>query len=66
MSEPQTHTPEQIEAWLSYERIRKGGSYNMFDSRARQATGLSREEYLYCMKNFASLRDAAAKPREKA
>ena len=53
------HTPEQIHAWLKYERVRKSGRYNMFDPRARRSAKLTGDEYLYCMKNFCSLRDAA-------
>lgn len=51
-------TPEQIAAWHKYEHVRKGGLFNMYDPRARQATGLARDEYLYCMKHYSSLREA--------
>ena len=53
------HTPQQIADWRAYERVRVGGKYNMFDGRARRATGLSEEDYLYCLKNYSSLREAA-------
>ena len=54
-----THTQEQIAAWKKYERVRRGGKYNMFDGRAKRATGLSDEDYFYCLKNYDSLRESA-------
>lgn len=52
-------TKQQIEAWRSYERVRQRGAYNMFDPRARKAARLSQEDYLFCMKHFSALKDAA-------
>lgn len=43
--------------YMAYERVRKGGRYNMFDPRARRSTGLSQEQYLAVMKHFGKLRD---------
>mgnify|MGYP000070023248 CR=1 FL=1 len=48
-------TPEQLENWRSYEDIRSGGEYNMFDWRAEEATGLSHDEYMFTMKNYTEL-----------
>lgn len=53
------HTPEQIENWREYERVRLEGCYNMFSPNARNSIGLSEEEYLYCMKNYSSLKEHA-------
>jgi hypothetical protein len=50
------HTPQQYENWKAYERVRARGRFNMFDPAARRATGLSREDYLYVMKHYASLK----------
>lgn len=52
-------TAEQIKAWRAYEHVRKRGAYNMFDPRARKATKLSDEDYLFCMKHFSALKEAA-------
>lgn len=39
----------------SYENVRSRGRFNMFDPRARQATGLSKEKYLYIIENYSDL-----------
>ena len=52
-------TEQQINDWHAYERVRKGGRWNMFMPQARAATGLSRDDYLFVMRNFVELRDAA-------
>lgn len=57
-------TPQQIANWKAYERVRKGGRYNMFDLRARRATGLGSEAYSFTMENFSELQ-AAAEGRKK-
>jgi hypothetical protein len=53
------YTKHQIKAFKSYERVRKEGHYNMFDSRARLASGLTKEEYLFVMENYSELKDAS-------
>lgn len=52
-------TEKQIKNWKAYERVRKGGRWNMFSPQAQAATGLSKDEYLFVMKNFGALEDAA-------
>lgn len=52
-------TESQISNWRRYEAQRVDGSYNMFDPMAREATGLSKEDYLFCLKNYSELREAA-------
>ena len=49
-------TPKQLENWKSYERVRKGGRYNMYDPRARRLTGLNGDEYSFTMANFGILK----------
>lgn len=61
-----TFTPEQITHWKRYEKVRRSGRWNMFDPRARQATGLSDEEYSFVLENFSELKEAAEKPEAKA
>lgn len=53
-------TAKQIADWKRYEKVRAGGKYNMFDPRARQATGLSMERYSFVMQNYSELKTAAA------
>lgn len=56
-------TSDDLQDWRAYERVRKGGRYNMFDPRARRATGLSDERYSFVLRNFSKLKAAAeAKP----
>lgn len=55
-------TKEQIENWRSFERVRKGGKWNMFDQRSRKASGLSQEEYTFCMRNYSPLKAEAESP----
>jgi hypothetical protein len=49
-------SPEQIQMYLRYEGVRLSGSYNMFDPRARELTGLSDGDYLFVMGQFSQLR----------
>ena len=52
-------TEAQIKAWRKYEKVRKGGKFNMFDPRARKAAGLDTGTYLFVMHNFTLLKHAA-------
>ena len=45
-------TKKQFEA---FERVRKEGSHNMFDSRAIDASGLSRDVFMKVLKNYTAL-----------
>lgn len=53
----------QLSNWERYEKVRKGGRFNMFDPRARASTGLSDEDYLFVMENYGALADAALKDK---
>jgi hypothetical protein len=55
------HTKEQINNWKLYEKVRKEGRFNMFDPNARILTGLDREEYMYCLSNYDTLKKQAEK-----
>lgn len=57
-------TPAQIAAWKAYERVRKGGNWNMYDPRARKATRLDSDSYVFVMRNYSALKTAAT--REQA
>ncbi len=53
-----TFTEEQLENWRAYEEVRSEGNWSMWSPQAREATGLSKEDYLYVMKNFSALKEA--------
>ena len=48
-------TEGQLKAWETYERVRKGGKFNMYDTRARRATKLSSEKYSFVKKHYFEL-----------
>lgn len=50
-------TKTQLAAFRAYEIVRKSGRFNMFDPRARQATGLSDDNYSFVMKYYTDLRE---------
>lgn len=52
-------TKRQIKAYRKYESVRESGLYNMWDPRAQKASGLDRDAYLFCIKNYDELRKAA-------
>lgn len=54
-----TFTDEQLSDWRDYEDIRQSGAYNMFDPRARAATGIPRDRYLFVMTNYSALKEQA-------
>jgi hypothetical protein len=58
--ENKTYTKKQINNYKNYEIIRKSGAYNMFSSQARLSTGLTKDEYLFVMKNYKELKDVTA------
>jgi hypothetical protein len=55
-----TFTPEEIEDWEFYEEIRASNRFNMFDPAARIASGLTREQFLFCLKHYDALKAAHA------
>lgn len=59
---PTQFTADDIADWQDYEEVRQGGKWNMFDPRARQATGLSGERYSFVMHNYSALKKAAETP----
>jgi len=54
-------TDKQMKDFIAYRKVQLGGKYNMFDPRATRATGLSESEYVFVMKNYTALREAAEK-----
>jgi len=53
-------TADQTQQYMAYERVRKGGKFNMFDPRARKATKLSEDEFIFVMRNYSALRASQA------
>ncbi len=53
-------TEQDLKDWKTYERVRKGGRYNMFMPEAQQATMLDRNRYLWVLKNYSKLKAAAS------
>ncbi len=51
-------TQQELDAYEAYEDVRSQGAFNMFSPAAREATGLGREEYLFTMENYETLRNA--------
>jgi hypothetical protein len=61
MSETATvFTEQQIDDWHEYESVRQSGAYNMFDPRARKASGLTAAQYSFVMQNYSALKKAAS------
>lgn len=54
-------TEKQLSDWREFEEVRQSGAYNMFDPRARRATGLTGDEYSFAMRNYSKLKAAATK-----
>ena len=52
------YTEIQLRNWANYEAVRASGFYNMFSFHAQEATGLTREEYAFCMEHFEALEKA--------
>ena len=49
-------TEKQIDNWNLYENIRRSGIINMYEYRAGcDITGMTKEEWLFCMSNYNAL-----------
>lgn len=51
-------TPEQLKNWEAFEEARLNSKFNMLDPRARQTTGLSAKDFMFCLINYQQLRQA--------
>lgn len=54
-------TNQQLQNFKKYVRVQMGGRYNMFDPRARAATGMDKDEYVFVMENYDKLKEASKK-----
>ena len=43
--------------WNEYRDVQDSGLYNMYDPNARAMTSLCKDEWLYIMKNYKSLKE---------
>ena len=49
-------TQEQLNNFNAYRKVQMRGKYNMFDSRAIDATNLTKDEYAFVMDNYGELK----------
>ena len=54
-------TEQQRKNFAKYVRVQISGRYSMFDPRARAATGMDEDEYLFVMENYDALKEASKK-----
>lgn len=59
----QTFTQNQIDNWRAFEKVRQTGKHNMFLHKAREETGMSVPEWLFCMDHYTELKEAANQPQ---
>ena len=52
-------TQEQLNNFNAYRKVQMRGKYNMFDSRAIDATNLTKDEYAFVMDNYGELKLAS-------
>jgi hypothetical protein len=51
------YSDRDIVDWRSYERVRLTGKFNMFDPRAIDMTGLTRERYIFIMEHYNQIQN---------
>lgn len=54
----QTFSADELKKFDAYERVRQSGRFNMFDPRAIKASRLTKDDYLFVMRNYSALRAA--------
>ena len=52
-------TDQEIANWKAYESVRASGAFNMFSRDALEASGLSRGDYFFTLKNYNELKSQA-------
>ena len=45
------------EQWNEYREVQDSGMFNMFDPQARAMTELTKDEWLYILKNYSELKE---------
>jgi len=56
---------EELNDFERYVKVQKSGKYNMFDPRARQQTGLTKERYLFVIENYSNMKTNFEKEQMK-
>ena len=52
---------KELSNWETYETVRRSGKINMFDmKRGCRLSGLTEDEYKFCIRNYSALRDAVS------
>jgi hypothetical protein len=51
-----TFTSEQLKDWEVYEKVRQSAECNMFDRRASEAAGLTKDQHLFVMEHYNALK----------
>lgn len=59
-----TFTAQELKNFRAYVKVQRSQRFNMLDPRAAQAAGLTREEVVFIIANYAAL-EAAAHVQEK-
>lgn len=59
-----TFTAQELKNFRAYVKVQRSQRFNMLDPRAAQAAGLTREEVVFIIDNYAAL-EAAAHVQEK-
>ena len=49
--------------WRSYERVRLSGRFNMFDPRACEMTGMTKERYIFILEQYSNIQDQIAESK---
>ena len=55
MTNSTVFTTLQVSHFHAYKKVQKRGHFNMLDPRARQATGLSKEDYVFVINNYKGI-----------
>ena len=60
-----TFIEEHLENWRAYEKVRSEGKLKMWAPQAERATGLSKDDYMFVIKNFHALKKAVEAAKHK-
>lgn len=57
---------EQLADFKAFKAVQESGEFNMFDPRARAASGLDRAEFRFVLKNYDDLKKAVSEDQENS
>lgn len=55
---------EELDDFERYIKVQKSGKYNMFNPRARQQTGLTKERFLFVIENYSNMKTKYLEQKE--